>query len=119
MKILCAYSDLYGEFRPNDPKEELKGHEVTVAGSYTDIKTLLVQTTTEPFAIICSDSYLPWSLNSTEVMPVSLLSPYIEETLVRGIGMFIPEHFESEFSITFCSNLAMVADKSCRSIDGK
>lgn len=122
MKILCAYYNEDSDPLEPDPTAELEGHETVVVHDYNSLKRLVLDSLTDasPFAVVLSDVALPrrpglWG----DMMPTALLQTYVERTLIRGLGIFVPTHFESEMSFGRESYYAIVADRTCWTSTGK
>ena len=121
MKILCAYHNRSVESSETDPQKELVGHVVTIVHSYDEVGLLMCDTSRgiPTFDIVLMDVVLPWAQNSTEMIPTVLLMRHIDTGLVRGMGIFVPPYFESEFAYDHDQYHMIVADRSCWTFSGK
>ena len=107
LKILCAYHDPEPDWLGESPENVLKGHDVTSVHSYCDAKKCITDANrgVPSFDIILSDVVLPGGFkgeNDENNLPfVSvMLQPYIDQMLIRGLGIFVPRQFESVFDLS-------------------
>lgn len=115
MKIVCAYSLRDRSLLEEDPVDVLREHEVVVVHTYEELKKLLTSAPNgvSDFAIVLTDIFLPFKEGGEEMMPTSLIHMYSDMVLIRGMGIFIPSIFESEYSFNSQNYHARVASKEC------
>jgi|SRR5271168_308000 len=123
MKILCVYYDEeFGSF-DKDAECELQGHDVTVAHSYEEASQMLCDPSRgiPPFRVVLMDMVVPSgqeSVNDDLVLTYPLVV-YLEQNLVDGMGLFLSENFDSDFTYEHDSYLAIVGDCTCWTYDQK
>ncbi|MEO8638173.1 MAG: hypothetical protein ABI430_04725 [Candidatus Taylorbacteria bacterium] len=118
MKILCAYYDKETGFLNTDPEVELVGHQITTVHYYEHVGFMMNDKSRgiPPFDVVLMDVVLPWNeaCSPDEAMlPTSLLMRHLDSSLIRGMGIFVPIYFETEFAFDFHDYHAMVADRTC------
>ena len=118
LRILCAYCDQEPRYLETDPEEEFREHEVTVVKTYAEAKALIMDEARgiPPFDVVLADVSLPGGLfdgvfDDFPFCPI-LLQPYLDRSLVRGLGIFVPEHFETLFESSD-GYAVTVASKEC------
>ena len=113
--ILCLYYDDEIQFLAQDPESEFADHDVTVVHTYEEARNLLFSPTST-FDIVLADAVVPYSnKHLNEMGPSVLLAGYLNSN-VRGFGMFVPRHFESEYTSALGPQCVMVADRTCWTI---
>jgi hypothetical protein len=97
MRIVCAFMSEDQADEERRLREALLGHDVTVVYSYEDLR--FVTAAPALFDVILTDLVLKWSLNSKEDYAAgAFISAFLPQTLVRGLGVFIPDFFETAFA---------------------
>jgi hypothetical protein len=122
LKILCAYHDKDADWLGSTPEEALEDHKITVVHSYREAKECILDTSRgiPTFDVILSDVSLPGGYPDEEPFPFCpvMLQPYIDQMLIRGLGVFVPREFESVFE-TSDGYSVTVASKECWTQLGK
>lgn len=106
LKILCAFHDTEPDWLGIPPEEALLGHHLTVVHSYREMKEAILDEKRgiPSFDLVLSDVGLPGGYNDEECgapiyCPI-MLQPYLNQMLVRGLGIFVPKHSESSFELS-------------------
>ncbi len=119
LRILCLYNDQEPSYLEADPEFELRDHEVTIFETYVEAKTAIQDSTRgiPPFDVVLADVSVPGGKfeDGFDDFPFSpvLLQPYLSQVLVRGLGVFAPEDFETTFESSD-GFAVLVASKECR-----
>ena len=120
LRVLCIYGEALNTQRDEDPRISLVDCDVVVVGTY-DVAKDILQTleVVPPFDVILSDLYLfkDRSLKDTAHLSPILLKGLCEQKLVGGLGIFVPQHFESSFEVSDGYTVT-VASQNCWDFDG-
>lgn len=118
LRIMCIYHNREPSYLGSDPEFELEKCEVTVVNSYAEAKKEIFDSKRgiPPFDLVLSDVTVPHgNIDDTfDDFPFCtiLLLPYLNEMLVRGFGVFIPDHYETFFESSDGFSVVVVS-KEC------
>jgi hypothetical protein len=120
LRILCVFYDKDPRFLATDPLLVLGEHDVTIRQTFKDaVRAIETSTQIPPFHVILSDAALAHTdaKNGLHIFSPMFFLRYIQEKLVRGLGVFVPEFYSIDFTSAFDDNV-VVASKDCWTLDG-
>jgi hypothetical protein len=123
LKILCAYVDIDGpNWLEEAPEITLQGHELTIVHTYREAKEAILDSRRgiPSFDVILADAGLPGGYVGEADIPIYspvILQPWMDQMLVRGLGIFVPRGREIMFEQSDGYSVLVATDECWTPLD--